>query len=268
MASVTVRKEANHIAVVTLAKEPVNSMNLDLMRELLKVLETLEADPSVRAIVFESGLKKNVFTAGLDINELYAPSTSQERLHDFWLTLTAVLTKVYSSKWVTAAAIKGACPAGGCALALCCDYRVITADGSMGLNEVQLGIPVPMFWIELFANVVGQRQAERLLQTGELVSGGAQLRALGLVDQVVETPGDALPAALAEVGRWLKCPDVGRIATKEVQRGDFGRRWAAGKQLEAAAVWKACSDPRTVDSLSKVLQRLSGGSKKAPASKL
>ena len=35
--------------------------------------------PQVRGVVFCSGLKRDVFTAGNDINELYAPLTSLER---------------------------------------------------------------------------------------------------------------------------------------------------------------------------------------------
>merc|ERR1719215_1394363 len=138
-------------------------MSLPFWKELLSVFESVEADKNVRAIIFQSGLKKNVFTAGLDIKELYAPNTSKERLIEFWTTLSTTLTKIYGCSKPTAASIRGACPAGGCGLALCCDYRVITKDGSMGLNEVQLGIPVPKFWIELFANTVGHRLAEKLL---------------------------------------------------------------------------------------------------------
>jgi enoyl-CoA hydratase/carnithine racemase len=35
---------------------------------------------------------------------------------------------------------------GGCALALCCDYRIQSEKGTLGLNEVALGIPVPKYW--------------------------------------------------------------------------------------------------------------------------
>jgi len=40
------------------------------------------------------------------------------------------------------AAIRGACPAGGCCLSLCCDFRIMTDFGHIGLNEVALGISV------------------------------------------------------------------------------------------------------------------------------
>jgi len=242
-------------------------MDMAFWKELLATMEGLDADPEVRAIVFQSGLQKSVFTAGLDIKELYAPKTSEARITEFWTTLSSALIKIYSTSKMTAAAIKGACPAGGCALALCCDYRVITADGSMGLNEVQLGIPVPMFWIELFASVTGHRQAELLLESGDLVPS-ARLAQLGMADAVVDSADAVLPATLKEVRRWLKSPDVGRAATKQVLRRSLAERWTAGIAEEAALTWKSCSEPGTVKSLTQVLQRLSGGGKKAPAAKL
>mmetsp|Transcript_46114 Transcript_46114/g.92962 ORF Transcript_46114/g.92962 Transcript_46114/m.92962 type:complete len:265 (-) Transcript_46114:163-957(-) len=257
-------EKADGVATLTIAKEPVNTMDLGLWQELLTTFDALEADPEVRAVVFRSGLKRSVFTAGLDINELYAPNTSKERLFKFWGILSETLTKVYASPMVTAAAINGTCPAGGCALALCCDIRVITADGSLGLNEVQLGIPVPLFWVELFASIAGQRQAEKLLQLGEMTPS-KRLLELSMVDAVVDAADQVLPSTVETVRKWIKFPDEGRIATKKALRGSLGDRWKAGIELEATKVWESCSDPRTVASLGQVLQRLSGGKK---ASKL
>lgn len=261
MAAVSVVKEGK-IAVVTLAKEPVNSMDLGLWKELLSAVESIEADSEVRGMIFRSGLKRGVFTAGLDLKELHGPSTSEARLKDFWTTLSAVLVKVYSSSKVTAAAINGACPAGGCALALCCDLRVISADGAIGLNEVPLGIPVPLYWVSLFASVVGPRQAEKLLQTGELVPSARALQ-LGLVDFVVDAADNVFPETLQQVGQWLKSPDTGRVLTKKALRNELATNWANGTQQEAALVWQSVSDKRTVAMLSKVMERLAGGPKKA-----
>jgi len=264
--TVSVAKEGP-VAIVTLAKEPVNTMDLSFWKELLATMETLEADKGVRGVIFQSGLKKGVFTAGLDIKELYAPATSQERQMEFWTTLSKALVKIYSTPMMTIAAIKGACPAGGCCLALCCDYRVISKDGSMGLNEVQLGIPVPMYWIELFKNTVGHRQAELLLERGDLTPS-PRLLELGMVDAVVDGHDAVLPAAGKEMQRWLKSPDLGRVVTKNALRGPLTEQWTQGIRKEAEMTWKTTSDPKTVKALTMVLERLGGGGKKAAPSKL
>lgn len=64
---ITVDKRPLGYAVATIAREPVNSMNLELWRELLATLEALEADPAVRGVIWASGLKRDVFTAGNDL---------------------------------------------------------------------------------------------------------------------------------------------------------------------------------------------------------
>jgi 3,2-trans-enoyl-CoA isomerase len=43
-------------AVVSLSKEPVNSMDLTLWQHLATAIEECDADPKVRGIVFTSGL--------------------------------------------------------------------------------------------------------------------------------------------------------------------------------------------------------------------
>lgn len=48
------------IALVTLSKEPVNSMNFGLWEGLYNAVDPLNKDKTVRAIIFKSGLKKNV----------------------------------------------------------------------------------------------------------------------------------------------------------------------------------------------------------------
>ena len=61
------------------------------------------------------------------------------RYTDFWVTSNVFLARLYRSPLVTLAAIKGACPAGGCCLSLCCDMRVMTEQ--VRRTEQQLPIP-------------------------------------------------------------------------------------------------------------------------------
>eukprot|EP00435_Cladocopium_sp_Y103_P010266 s1614_g2.t1 len=250
-------EDAKGIAVISFNKEPVNSMNLDFWKALKSTFEAAEADKTIRGVVFQSTLKKNIFTAGLDINELYAPSTSEERLKDFWTTLTQTLTSIYRSRLATVAAINGACPAGGCALAMCCDWRIITWEGSMGLNEVALGIPVPRNWCELMMKITGQHPAEDLLLSASMPQS-TDLRQIGMVDDIVEKPEELLPMALERLKKWLKFPPQGFSITKRHLRDEFAKRWVGGIKEEAEEVWRAVSDPRSVKALDVVIKRLHG----------
>ena len=49
------------------------------------------------------------------------------------------LARLYRSPLLTLAAIRGACPAGGCCMSLCCDLRfMVDGPGHIGLNEVRM----------------------------------------------------------------------------------------------------------------------------------
>jgi len=262
--SVTTHKDDPRIAVLTLNKEPVNSMNLAFWQAFLKALQQVDGDDSVRCIVFQSGLKKNVFTAGLDFQELYAPATSEARLMDFWGTLSKCLVTIYGSKKLTIAAIAGACPAGGCCLSLCCDVRVITEDGTMGLNEVALGIPVPDYWVLRMVEVIGHRETERML-LGALMPKAPELLKIGMVHQVLpmETSLEQTRAKLLQhcvdyaKTKCLNFPDAGFISTKSKLRKGLYDAWAVGgPTTEAAEVWRSCSSKETVAALSNVMKAM------------
>ena len=57
---------------------------------------------------------QSVFSAGLDITEMYQPDN--ERLAKFWEALQDLWISLYGTGMATAAAIDGHAPAGGCFL--------------------------------------------------------------------------------------------------------------------------------------------------------
>ena len=185
---------APHTRVLRLQSRPVNSLSLEVLRSLLASLDEAEADASCRAIVLASA-QPSVFSAGLDITELYRPQP--ERLNDFWSAVQEIWLKLSTSRVATVAAIEGHAPAGGCLLALSCDYRVMSTglpskDGggsiakpfTIGLNETRLGIVAPYWFADLYSYVVGARRADFMLQTGALLPAESA-SAIGLVDEAV-----------------------------------------------------------------------------------
>lgn len=59
-------------AILTLQREPVNTMNLKFWELLTAALDDLEADPSMDGLIITSGLKRDVFTAGMHVKMLTA----------------------------------------------------------------------------------------------------------------------------------------------------------------------------------------------------
>uniref|UniRef100_A0A3P8YBT0 Enoyl-CoA delta isomerase 1, mitochondrial n=1 Tax=Esox lucius TaxID=8010 RepID=A0A3P8YBT0_ESOLU len=203
------------VAVLGMESSPVNSLSLDFLTEFCISLEKLEMDKSCRGVIITSTLPK-VFSAGLDIMEMYGKSP--ERCGEFWKAVQEMWLKVYGSDMVTIAAINGSSPAGGCLMALACDYRIMADNPrySIGLNETQLGIVAPFWFKDTMINTVGNRTAEVALQLGLLYSAPDALK-IGLVDQLV--PQDqVLTAAQENMAKWLAIPDPARQITKSMMR--------------------------------------------------
>jgi 3,2-trans-enoyl-CoA isomerase len=69
---------------------------------------------------------------------------------------------------------------------MCCDYRVMTESGHIGLNEVAIGITVPLYWGKLMARIIGQGPAERLCQFATFLS--PQVRSVLFPAQMANLP--------------------------------------------------------------------------------
>uniref|UniRef100_A0ABM0MMT2 Enoyl-CoA delta isomerase 1, mitochondrial-like n=1 Tax=Saccoglossus kowalevskii TaxID=10224 RepID=A0ABM0MMT2_SACKO len=209
--------ENEAVAILRLNRRPVNGLNKQLLNDLSITLEKLQNDKTYRGIILTS-MVPNIFSAGLDITEFY--QKKPEETDAFWRTLQDVFLRLYGSKLVTIAAISGHSPAGGCLLAMACDYRVMaTGKYTIGLNETLLGIIAPFWFIETMKNTIGHRETEKSLQLGKLYSP-EQAENIGLVDQICP-PDDVLGCARKEMVKWLKIPDHARILTKQLMRNEL-----------------------------------------------
>ena len=63
--ALSVERRPGGVAIVVLAREPANVMNLPFWQGLTRILDELEADTSVHGVIFTSGLKRDIFTAGV-----------------------------------------------------------------------------------------------------------------------------------------------------------------------------------------------------------
>ncbi|WP_028193171.1 enoyl-CoA hydratase/isomerase family protein [Salinispora pacifica] len=166
-----------------------NAMTPAMWRRLPGMLDQLEADPAVRALVLTGA--DGTFCAGADLGDLdelldagdaSIAVTAEERLVDFAKP--------------TVAAIRGACVGGGCQLAVACDLRLAAADARFGVPPARLGLVYPAPTTHRLARLVGPSTAKALLFTAELIDAERALR-VGLVDEVL--PAAALSARVGAV---------------------------------------------------------------------
>lgn len=166
-----------------LDRPPVNALNPALCRDLCAAIDASIAD-GAQGLVLAGGPK--VFSAGLDVPYLLSLGNDRVALADAWGTFFGAARALAHSPVPVAAAIGGHAPAGGCVLALCCDYRVMaTGPFRIGLNETRVGLAAPEGIQQLLRRAVGIHRAGRLLVQGELVDA-EQALAIGLVDELTE----------------------------------------------------------------------------------
>lgn len=66
---------------------------------------------------------------------------------------------------------KGHAPAGGCLLAMSCEYRImVNGKFTIGLNETALGIVAPTWFMDTMCHTIPIRQAEYALTTARMFS--------------------------------------------------------------------------------------------------
>ncbi|XP_034232488.1 enoyl-CoA delta isomerase 1, mitochondrial-like [Thrips palmi] len=208
---VTVDVDKAGVATVTLDRPPVNSLNTGLLEELGVAIKDLEANKT-RGIILTSS-SNSVFSAGLDILEMYEPK--KQNLSLFWTTLQNTWLSLYRTSIPTVAAINGHAPAGGCLLALSCEYRVMVGPKfTIGLNETQLGIVAPQWFMICMKDAVGRRQAEMALTAGKMFSTQEALN-IGLIDKMVSNKEEAIAEAQKFIAQFAKIPPLARRMTKE-----------------------------------------------------
>jgi len=188
-----------------------HALNPEFVQELGEVLQRVKSDAAVCGLVLGSSNEK-FFSIGLDIPDLYA--LDREDFRDFFRVFNRVCMDLYTLPKPTVAAITGHALAGGCILALCCDWRFI-AEGRklMGLNEVKLGVPVPYLADRVLHALAGVRHARKVMEGGDFYAPAEALE-IGMVDEVLPVE-EVVNKALAHAEKLGSLPETGYGTIKQ-----------------------------------------------------
>ena len=253
--ALVVQQQDDGVVSMQLSSKPVNGLSLDVCREFTATLKDLEANSAVRGMVLGSAVK-GIFSAGLDLRSLLiTPEQTADDLATFWTAVQELWLTLYMSRLATVAAISGHCPAGGCLLALSCDARVMV-EGSyrMGLNEVHLGLVAPPWLSTMLKDTVGRRQAEWMLQLGQLLSADEALH-VGMIDEVVPL-ASLHGASNAKMMELLSIPDGARAMAKQQVRRDAAAALRDFQNEDLDEFMSLITDPSVQMSLVAYLQSL------------
>lgn len=213
--------EHGNIREIRLTRPPVNALDADLCRALIDALNTAMGD-GAHGIVLSGG--ERIFSAGMDVPSLLAYGDNRNALLDSWQAFFGAARTLAESRIPVVVAMGGHSPAGGCVLALCCDYRVMARSVDpakpyvIGLNETQVGLVAPEGIQRLLRRVVGPHRAERLLVAGEMVTAERALE-IGLVDELAEG-ANVVPRAIAWLEALLRLPLQPVLQTRGIARRD------------------------------------------------
>lgn len=224
------------IALITLDRGATHAIDQQTITELFAVLSDLAGDDAVRGLLLGSANHK-FFSIGFDIPRLLEMST--EEMGRFYHDFNSLCLRLYTFPKPTIAAITGHAIAGGCILALCCDYRIIAQGRKlMGVNELKLGVPVPFLAQQVLAMVCGESMAQEVVETGDLYDA-TRLFELGLVDQVAPLE-EVRPLALARAAELGALPPRGFAGSKLNRVGDVAERFLrrrTEREQEFLACW-------------------------------
>lgn len=186
----------NDIAVLRLEGGRANAMNPELIGRFTALLDEAGGRPLVL-----TGYER-YFSAGLDLPSLfpYERPKMQAMMGEFH----RAMRKLFLYPGPAVAAINGHAIAGGCVLAMMCDWRVMAAgESKIGLNEVQLGVGLPAVVVEAFRAQLAPAALATVCLEGPLLSA-EQAREAGLVHEISDAPLERAvekAAALATSGR-------------------------------------------------------------------
>lgn len=185
-------KIENHVAYCTMNNPPKQTMVATEVRELLSLIEELEADENVRVLVL-TGADENIFITHYEVGELSDMSHKRQSVEK---PATEKKKKLYpfnrlcfnleNTRLVTIAAVNGDASGGGWEVALSCDFRLSKKGNHlMGLPETEVGIIPGAGGTQRMARLLGVAKALDLILHGTKFTS-VEAYSLGLIHRIYE----------------------------------------------------------------------------------
>jgi enoyl-CoA hydratase/carnithine racemase len=216
------------VAVITIDHPPVNALNTPTMSELGALIDQVEQDGTVKAIVLTgNGM---AFVAGADINEIIEIQDA-EQAKALVKQGQALFSRIEKLRKPVICAINGVALGGGLELAMACHIRICSDRAKLGLPEISLGI-IPGFGGTVrLPRIVGPAKAAQMMLTDDKITAQEAYR-VGLVNKVVPE-SDVMKEAL---GMAKKITSFGAKAIEAIMESlDYGRDHTLEESLENEA---------------------------------
>jgi len=196
MADETLCAIADGIATITLNRpERRNALNTAVLEALRQRFDELERDERVRVVVIRGA--GTAFCSGRDLQEM---SRRQRDALEPEADVIGLFQQIEASRHPTIAMVHGAAYAGGCELALHCDFRVAADVARFAMPLARLGLVVPFPLGQKLVEIIGPAFTRQILLTGQPVDAKRAYE-IGMVHAVV--PAAEVERATYELARTI-----------------------------------------------------------------
>lgn len=237
------------VALIRLNRPKVhNALNNALMNELSAVLEDLEVDDAIRAMVITGN--DRAFAAGADITELQALDFSRAYREGFisanWETVTRCRKPVI-------AAVAGLALGGGCELAMMCDLLIAADTARFGQPEVKIGTLPGAGGTQRLARAIGKAKTMDLCLTGRTMDA-REAEHSGLVSRVV--PADQLLDTALQVAKDIAGYSLmATMLNKDAVNQAFESGLKAGVDYERRLLWASLASEDRGEGMSAFVEK-------------
>ena len=215
--ALTLERPEPGLLVVTLNRPEVrNALNTQMGRELRDNFVPLRFTPGDLRCIVITGAGDKAFCAGGDLKQ------RNEMTDEEWRLQHAIFEEGYYAVMECPvpiiAAVNGAAFAGGCELALACDFIYAARTARFALTEVSLGIMPGAGGTQNLTRAVGARRATELILSATPFTA-EQAHGWGMVNELCE-PAELMPRVLEVAARICgNAPISVRQAKKAIQYG-------------------------------------------------
>jgi len=209
-------RKTRGIAWLTLNRpEALNAMNKGMLEQLEQLLDQVENDHSVGAVII-TGSGQDAFSAGADIKFLNQASPLEVR--DLARAAVSTNNKIETLGKVVIAALNGYALGGGLELAEACMLRVAVRQAKFGHPEVRIGAFAGFGGTTRLPRLIGKGRAAEMLLSGRLITAVEAL-SVGLINKVVEP--DALLSEAERLAHEImdQSPVAVRMTWEALHRG-------------------------------------------------
>jgi enoyl-CoA hydratase/carnithine racemase len=163
--TIRVDDQSGGLVLVALNRpQAANAMNTRMGRDLLAFFDGVNAAPLTHRCIVLTGAGDKAFCAGGDLRE--RQGMSDEAWQTQHLLFERMIRALVGCPVPVVGAINGAAYAGGCELALCCDFIYAAESARFALTEVTLGIMPGAGGTQNLPRAVGERRAKEIILTG------------------------------------------------------------------------------------------------------